>query len=117
MISETQRAEIDRALQNDLTSEDREVLDKARECLQKMSGGSHLDDWLLLGKAQNIRGRLAMRLARSNKRKGPLYSSYLHQLLESEGIDTKDKKLMGDLTAVSWLCDDQYPERLATLHD
>jgi hypothetical protein len=111
-----QRSEIEHAI-HQLSPGERESLASARDLAKSIAKGKHLNDWLSLGESQKIGSRLAMRLAQTNQRAGALYTKYLHQLLQYDGIDTDDKKIMSSLTAVSWLVDDEHPKRLATLHE
>jgi hypothetical protein len=108
--------EIERAIHNDLTPEDRAVLERARELNRERAKGRDLNEWLDIdGKAHNVRIKLARRLAGSPNRNGSKYNGYLHDIMQHDGIDTKDRKKMGNLTAVAWLVDEEYPDRLELL--
>ena len=108
------QSEIEQAV-HELPHDEREILVSARELGKSIAKGRHLDEWLLLAEAQKIRSRLAMRLAQTNHRTGAAYTKYLHRVLQHAGIDTKDKKIMSSLTALSWLVDDEHSERLEIL--
>jgi hypothetical protein len=108
--------EIERAIQNDLTPEQRAILERARELNRDKASGRFLDEWLVIGNAHNIHIQLALLLSDANGvRRGGRYSKYLNQIMQHDGIDTKDKMLMANLTALAWVCDVQHPERLAIL--
>jgi hypothetical protein len=110
------QSEIENAIQNDLTPEDRAVLERAREVYRDKARGRDLDDWLfVLGKAHNVRIKLARKLAGSPNRNGSIYNGYMHRIMEHDGVDTGDKKMMSSLTAVAWVCDEEHPERLERL--
>jgi hypothetical protein len=83
--------------------------------MQHLGGGGQLDDWIRLYDGLAIRRRLAMRIAFTNQPKGKRYTHALSQIYKSEGFDIADKVMMGALTAVLWLGDDQ--ERIAILHE
>jgi hypothetical protein len=110
------QSEIERAIQNDLTADERAVLEHASKVLRDKARGCDLDGWLfIIGKAHNIRIKLARRLAGSPNRNGAKYNRYLHGHMQCDGIDIKDKKMMGNLTAVAWVCDEEHLDRLEIL--
>jgi hypothetical protein len=111
-----QQSEIEHAIQNDLTPEQRSILEQARELYRGKAKGRDFDGWLVLGNAHDIRIRLALLLSDANGvRRGSRYTGYLHRLMENDGIDTKDKKMMSNLTALAWIHDQDHPERLTIL--
>jgi hypothetical protein len=109
------QSEIEHAIQNDLTPEDRAALERGNELFKEKAKGRDLDDWLIIAIGHNVRVRLARRLAKTNKRNGAIYNKYLHHLMQHDGIDTADKRMMGNLTALTWLSDDEHPDRLVLL--
>jgi hypothetical protein len=108
-------SEIERAIQNDLTDEDRARLERSRDLYREKVKGRDLVEWLAIGKGHTVRVRLAQRLARTNERKGSAYNKYLAQLMARDGINAKDKKEKATMTALAFLCDDTHPERLKVL--
>ena len=101
--------------QSELTASEREVLTNDRTRWERMGAGAHLDEWLAYGPGLMIRRRLAMRLAFVDRPEGQGYTAAMSQLLEADGIQTKDKTAMAAFTAVQWLHDE--PERLVILRE
>jgi hypothetical protein len=92
----------------ELTQSERDVLTDDRARWRKMSGGSHLDDWLAYYPGLSIRRRLAMRIAFVNKPEGKGYNTAFSQLMQADGLDSKDKMW----SHVLWLRDDPEHERV-----
>jgi hypothetical protein len=110
-----QQSEIEQAIENDLTPEDRAILLRARDLHREKAKGRDLDNWLVIGIAHNVHIRLALRLAQTNKRSGSIYTKYLHRIMQHDGIDDRDKKLKSIPTALAWVCDEEHPDRLQLL--
>jgi hypothetical protein len=109
------RSEIERAIQNDVSAEERALIERGRDLTHQKVEGHDLDNWITIGRAHNVHIRLALRLAQTNKRSGQLYSKYLSEIMEHHGIDRNDKTLKGILTALAFICDEQHSERLEVL--
>ena len=106
---------IERAIQNELSEKDRELRDRALEIERDKARGRDLDDWLLIGTYHNIRITLARRLAGSPNRNTKAYKRYLHDIMQTDGVDTNDGKMMRHLYALAWVCDEAWPDRMAIL--
>lgn len=106
---------IDDIKQTELTPSEREVLQADRKRWKDMGSGAHLDQWLAYYPGLEIRRRLAMRIAFTNRPEGKGYNAAYGQLLHDDGIDIKDKSAMTAFTAVQWLGDD--PERMMILRE
>lgn len=104
--------QIDAIKHTDLTQSERDVLKDDATRWRRMGAGGHLDDWLAYQSGLEIRRRLALRLAFTNKPEGKGYSQAFAQLMKADGLDTMDKT---SITAVLWLGDD--PERMRVLRE
>jgi hypothetical protein len=98
--------------QTELTQSERDVLKDDATRWRRMGDGGHLDDWLAYQPGLEIRRRLALRLAFTNKPEGKGYALAFAQLMKADGLDTMDKT---GISAVLWLGDD--PERTRVLRD
>jgi hypothetical protein len=99
----------------ELTPSEREVLEEDRKRWKRMGTGAHLDEWLAYGPGISIRRHLAMKMAYTNRPEGKGYITNYNALLNDDGLDTRDKKLMSSLTSVQWLHEDA--ERLNILRE
>jgi hypothetical protein len=106
---------IDDIKRTELTPSEREVLEEDKKRWKRLGTGAHLDEWLAFGPGIDIRRRLAMRMAYTNRPEGKGYIKAYNELLRADGLDTKDDKLMSSLTAVQWLHDDA--ERITILRE
>lgn len=86
-----------------------------REMATKLGSGSHLADWLSLGPGLMTQRRKAMRASNSNSPNGRRYSDAINEMLALDGFDTRDKKLMRELSAVLFIVSD--PENQSWLTD
>jgi hypothetical protein len=99
----------------ELTPSEVEVLEEDRKRWKRMGTGAHFDEWLAYGPGIAIRRHLAMKMTYTNRPEGKAYIKAYNELLNDDGLDTKDAKLTSSLTAVQWLHDD--PERLSILRE
>jgi hypothetical protein len=109
------QSEIERAIQNDLSAEDRALIERGRDLSRQKVEGFDLDNWIVIGLAHNAHVRLALRLANTNKRSGQLYTKYLSAIMKHHGTDDQDKAYKGILTALAFICEETHPERLEVL--
>jgi hypothetical protein len=111
----TMTEQIAQIKQSELTPSERQVLDRDRERWQRVGGGAHLDEWLEFYPGLDIRRRLAMHIAFTNKPEGKGYALALNQLYEADGFNTRDKSMLKAFTDVLWLNDD--PEHMTILRE
>jgi hypothetical protein len=111
----TMSEKIEHIKEHELTPSERDVLTRDRERWKRVGGGAHLDEWLEFYPGLEIRRRLAMRIAFTNKPEGRGYATALHQLYEADGFNPDDKTMMTGFTAVLWLNDD--PTRVEMLRE
>src|SRR5262249_445475 len=83
----------------------------------RLGGGAHLDEWFEFYPGLEIRRRLAMRIAFTNRPEGKAYVQALNQLYTADGFDVTDKALMNAFTAVLWLGDEHNAERMTILRE
>jgi len=107
---------IDSIEASELTASERQVLADDRARWKRMGGGAHLDDWLAYAPGLQIRRRLAMLLAFTNRPEGKGYSAAFGQLMRRhDGLDWDDKSVKNSMGAVLWLNDDA--QRLTVLRE
>jgi hypothetical protein len=83
--------QIDAIKLKDLTQSEREVLKEDAARWKRMGAGSHLDEWLSYQPGLEIRRRLAMRIAFTNKPDGKAYATAFAALMRADGLHTMDK--------------------------
>jgi hypothetical protein len=98
--------------QTELTQSERDVLRADTERWRNMGSGGHLDDWLAYYPGLDIRRRLAMKLAFTNRPEGKGYVLNFNQLMRDDGFDTNDKTNMSHMSAVLWLRDNPEHEKV-----
>jgi hypothetical protein len=97
---------------NEISPAEKKILAADRRRRFVMGEAGSLDNWLAFGPGLQVRRRVAMARARTNKPRGTAYNRCLKELLEADGLDTMESQ---SRTAILWLHD--APERLETLRE
>jgi hypothetical protein len=100
---------------SELSASELAVLEHDKARWARVGGGAHLDEWLEFYPGLEIRRRLAMRIAFTNRPEGKGYAQALKQLYVADGFDVTDKMLMAAFTDLLWLGD--TPERMSILRE
>lgn len=94
-----------------LAASDRDAIDANRETIRRLGSGSHLQDYLGLAPGLMIQRSAAMRVSNSNRPVGRRYNDAFEEMLRRVGVDTADKKLMREITAIMWIAYDRENQR------
>jgi hypothetical protein len=93
--------QVEKFVQTDTTTGEREMFERDRERIKHIGTGSHLNEWLEFGPGMLCRRTLAMRMAHTNSPQGKAYNMAMSQLMARDGLDEPDLKTT--FRAILWL--------------
>ena len=95
-----------------LAPSERDAINANRETYKRLTSGGHLQEWLSLAPGLLIQRRKAMLISNSNAPKGRRYVEAFNALLQRNGVNVDERKLMPEITAILFITSDPENQRV-----